>query len=288
MVAAMPALRPMREDDVPAVHAIAVRCFDDLADRLRLPRDPPHDTAIAHIRHRHVVATDAGGCWVAEQDGEVVGAAEAILREGLWGLSLLVVDPHVQSGGVGSALLRRAGEYGAGARGRIILSSQDPRALRAYRRLGLWPQPCLQASGTPRGVVAPATVRAGTRDDIPLTEAVDRAVRGAARGADIACLLDTGAELLVVPDRGYAVMRGNAGLRLLAATDDDAARGLLRAVLARVGGNEVAIEWLSERQRWALDVCLDAGLELRVEAGAVFTEGEIGPFRPYLPSGAFL
>jgi GNAT superfamily N-acetyltransferase len=286
MVAAMPALRPMREDDVPAVHAIAVRCFDDLADRLRLPRDPPHDTAIAHIRHRHVVATDAGGCWVAEQDGEVVGAAEAILREGLWGLSLLVVDPHVQSGGVGSALLRRAGEYGAGARGRIILSSQDPRALRAYARLGLAPQPCLRAVGTPRGVTAPATVRDGSRADIPLTEAVDRQVRGAAHGADIGCCFAMGLQMLV-HDRGYAILREGGGLRLLAAADDEAARDVLRAVLARAEG-EVEVEWLSERQGWALDVCLDAGLDLRVGSGAVFADGDIGPLRPYLPSGAFL
>jgi hypothetical protein len=97
-----------------------------------------------------------------------------------------------------------------------------------------------------------------------------------------------GAELLVVPERGYAVVRETGALRLLAARDDEAARDLLRAVLARAQGSETTIEWLSERQRWALDVCLDAGLELRADAGTVFADGEIGPFRPYLPSGAFL
>jgi GNAT superfamily N-acetyltransferase len=283
----MPEIRPMRAGDVAAVYALAVRCFDDLADRLGLPRDPPHDPAMAHIRHRHVVGTDPGGCFVAEQDGEVVGAAESIVREGLWGLGLLIVDPRAQSTGVGSELLRRAAAYAAGALRLIILSPPDPRAFRAYRRLGLWPQPCLKAVGTPRGVAAPAAVRAGTRDDLPLTETVDRAVRGAAHGADVGCLLESGLELLVVPERGYAVMREGGGLRLLAATDDEAAGDLLRAVLAASAG-EVDIEWLSERQRWALDVCLDAGLELRAEAGTVFADGEIGPFRPYLPSGAFL
>ena len=283
----MAELRPMRQDDAPAVHDVAVRCFDDLADRLGLPCDPPHDPAIAHIRHRHLVGTDPGGCWVAEQDGAVTGAAISIRREGLWGLSLLVVDPPAQSGRVGSALLRRASAYGDGARGRIILSSQDPRALRAYARLGLTPQPCLCATGTPRGVVAPAEVRAGTRTDIPLTEVVDRHVRGAARGADIGCCFDMGLGMLVVPDRGYAVLREGGALRLLAAVDDDAARALLRAVLAGADG-EITVEWLGERQRWALDVCLDAGLELRGGSGAVFADGEIGPFRPYLPSGAFL
>jgi GNAT superfamily N-acetyltransferase len=263
-----------------------VRAFVDLAERLRLPPEPVHDPAVALTRHRHVIRTDPGGCLVAEADGQIVGAAESILREGLWGLSLLVVDPRAQSTGAGKELLQRAAAYGEGARGRIILSSQDPRALRAYRRLGLWPQPCLKAVGTPRGVAEPANVRAGGRDDIPLTEAVDRAARGAARGADIACLFDMGAQLLKVPDRGFAVTSGDR-LRLLAATDDEAARDLLRAVLARTGG-QIEIDWLSERQRWALDVCLDAGLELRLDGGTVFADGEIGPFRPYLPSGAFL
>jgi hypothetical protein len=141
--------------------------------------------------------------------------------------------------------------------------------------------------GTPRGVAAPPDVRAGTRDDIPLTEAVDRRVRGAAHGADIGCCFDMGLQVLVLPERGYAVLREGGGLRLLAAVDDDAARTLLRAVLARAEG-EVGIDWLSERQGWALDVCLDAGLDLRVDAGVVFADGEIGPFRPYIPSGAFL
>ncbi len=283
----MPALRAMREDDVAAVHAIAVRCFDDLADRFALPRDPPPDPAVAHIRHRHLLGTDPDGCWVAEQDGAVAGAAVAIRREGLWGLSLLVVDPAAQSGGLGSVLLRRASAYGEGARCRMILSSQDPRALRAYARLGLALQPCLRAAGTPRGVAPPPEVRDGGHADIPLTEQVDRQVRGAAHGADIGCLLDMGLRLLVVPGRGYVVLRENGNLRLLAATDDDAARDLLRAVLARAPG-EVDVEWLSERQAWAFDVCLDAGLELRASSGAVFADGEIGPLAPYLPSGAFL
>jgi len=284
----MPAIRPMRPEDAEAAFELAVRCFDDLSERFGLPHDPPHDPAIAHIRHRHLARTDPDGCFVAEEDGGLVGVGLSIRREGLWGLSLLVVDPRLQSTGLGSELLRRTAAYGAGARGRIILSSQDARALRAYRRLGLWPQPCLKAVGTPRGVAEPASVRPGTRADIPLTEAVDRAVRGAAHGADIGCLLDMRVELLVVPDRGYAVTRENGGgLRLLAATDEEAARDLLRAALARAEG-EMGIEWLSERQGWALDVCLDAGLDLRVDGGAVFADGEIGPFRPYLPSGAFL
>src|SRR3954451_13592500 len=108
----MPELRPMRLDDAPAVFDLAVRCFTDLAERLGLPDEPPPgDPQVAYMRHHHLVRTDPGGCWVAEPGGEGVGAAEAIVREGLWGLSLLIVDPRAQSTGVGTALVRRAHDH---------------------------------------------------------------------------------------------------------------------------------------------------------------------------------
>ena len=80
----------------------------------------------------------------------------------------------------------------------------------------------------------------GDERDIPLTEAVDRAVRGAAHGSDIEAFLRADRRLFVTPDRGYAVLGGN-GVNLLAALDEDAARDLLLAVLAaRPADQEVA------------------------------------------------
>ena len=35
-------------------------------------------------------------------------------------------------------------------------------------------------------------------------------------------------------------------------------------------------------------VCLEAGLRFSTNAGPVFTGGDVGPFRPYLPSGSYL
>ena len=64
----------------------------------------------------------------------------------------------------------------------------------------------------------------------------------------------------------------------------------LRAVLARFrrAGQRAVVEWITSAQGWAVDVCVEAGLELRTGAGAVFLGGDVGPFRPYLPSGAYL
>src|SRR5690348_11670807 len=101
-----------------------------------------------HIRIAHMIETDPGGAWVARNDrGRVIGAALAILRDDVWGLSLLVVEPAAQSNGVGRELLRRALEHGGGGRGGLILSSTDARALRAYARAGFSLRPLAAAAG---------------------------------------------------------------------------------------------------------------------------------------------
>jgi GNAT superfamily N-acetyltransferase len=284
----MPEIRPMREEDVMPAVGLAVECFEDYARRRHEPPEPRPDYAVAAIRYRRCLETDPGGSWVAEHDGRVVACALAILREGVWGLSLLVVHPDQQSAGLGRDILARAHDYADGARGRIVLSSSDPRAVRAYLKLGLAPHPCLKALGRPRNVIAADGVREGGHDDIPFTAEVDRHVRGAAHGGDIATLLAMGATLYVAPGRGYAMARSDGMLRLLAAFDEAGARDLLRTVLARARGRETVVDCLSAQQRWAVDVCLEAGMELSTDSGAVFLDGDVGPFRPYLPSGAFL
>jgi GNAT superfamily N-acetyltransferase len=243
----------MGPGDALAVHELAERTFADLGDRMHEPVPPPRPPGPALVRHEHQLARDPDGAWVADAGGEVVGAALAIERDGLWGLSLLVVDPRHQSGGLGRALLARALEYGGGGRrGGIILASPDPRALRAYARAGFTPQPSLTAHGSPTGAAAPPAVREGGLEDLGLTE------------------------------------RADGGVRLLAALDDEAAADLLRAALASVPpGEATRVDWLTAGQGWAIGPVLDARLELR-GGGAVFVRGEVGVLRPYLPSGAYL
>jgi GNAT superfamily N-acetyltransferase len=276
----------MLESDVAAAHATAMATFDDLAARHGQPPHPHPDPAVAHTRLRHLLRTDPDGSWVAEDERGIAGVAIAIRREGIWGLSLLIVRPDQQSSGLGGTLLRRAHEYAAGARGRIITASPDSRALRAYARLGLEIHPSMDAKGVPRGMRRPAGVREGGLDDLPLTEEVDAYVRGAVHGADIRAQLEMGQTLLIAPGRGYAVA-GEGEVRLLAALDPESASDLLRAALATAGDGKAIVSWLTSSQQWALPVCLEAGLELTV-AGAVCVDGDVGRFTPYLPSGAFL
>jgi GNAT superfamily N-acetyltransferase len=278
----------MRNEDARAVHDVSVVTFTDLEARFHHPPSPPPPSNAPLVRYEHLMATDPGGAWVAEEEGRVIGAAIAIEREGVWGLSLLVVLPDHQSSGIGRALLERCLDYaGGGRRGAIILASPDHRALRAYALAGFDMHPCMDAEGRPRVGEPPPGVRDGDERDLPLTEAVDRAVRGAAHGSDIAAFLRVGRRLLVVPERGYAVL-GPDSIHLLAALDEEAARDLVLAGLAAVPPDKVyRVEWITSAQQWVVQPVLDAGLVMK-PGGAVFLRGDVGPFSPYLPSGAYL
>ena len=270
------------------MHELSIAAFADLAQRMGRPPSPRPPLGGALIRFEHLVATDPSGAFVAEAGGELAGAALAILREGLWGLSLLVVAPAHQSSGLGRQLLAAALDHGAGEqRGGLILASQDSRALRAYARAGFDPHPCLDASGSPRGVRWPDGVREGSPEDVLLTEAVDRAIRGAAHGSDVLAALAAGDRLIVVDEGGYALVRDGT-VRLLAALDETTAQRLLQAALASTPlGKDAEVDWITAKQAWAIAPVLDAGLTLN-PSGAVFVRGDVGPFSPYIPSGAYL
>jgi GNAT superfamily N-acetyltransferase len=276
----------MRDDDVEPLTELVFAADADLRRRRGEPVEEWPDPSVARRRFAHPLRTDPDGAWVAEDEHGLAGCSFAFLREGVWILSQLAVRPDRQSQGLGSELLRRTHEYGADAKGRLIAASPDPRALRAYARLGLDVHPCLLAHGTPQGVSEPPGIRVGDARDVPFAEEVDRRIRGAAHGPDIAALLESGQQLLVA-EGGYAVA-GDRGLRLLAADDEASAHALLRAALSRAGDETVRVNWITGRQQWAIEVCVAARLELRADTGALFTGGDVGRLHPYLPSGAYL
>ena len=93
--------------------------------------------------------------------------------------------------------------------------------------------------------------------------------------------------MLVAPGRGYAVVRPGA-LVCLAARDAGTARSLLATALAEASPDEpFAVSRLTGDQPWAMDLVLDAGLELG-SGGALAVRGRPGPLAPYLPSGLWL
>src|SRR4051812_12752919 len=168
----------MHEEDVEAVTELAIVVGEDLDRRRGDPVEPRPDMEMARRRFAHPFHTDPQGAWVAEDEQGLAACALAFRRDDVWILSELAVRPDVQSQGLGRAILARCHDYADGAKGRLIATSQDPRALRAYARLGLDAHPCVKARGTPQGITPPSGIREGGKDDIPFTEQVDRHVRG--------------------------------------------------------------------------------------------------------------
>jgi hypothetical protein len=144
------------------------------------------------------------------------------------------------------------------------------------------------------GIVEPARrpdavgVREAGADGIPVADAIGRAVRGAGHGPDLPVMLDApDARLLLHEDRAFAVVRDDR-VALVAGTDEDAATRVLNAAFATAtSGATVTVDFLTAGQDWAVRACLDAGLALSPDA-PFFTGGDVGPLRPYIPSGAYL
>lgn len=281
-------IRPLLPADVPAASDVTWEAFSDLDRRTGQPvaERTPEAQERSLLRVAHLQRTDPGSAWVAEVDGEVVGCALALVRDGMWFLSLLMVHPGHQSGGLGRQLLETA--LATSTDRSWITSTVDARALRRYQRAGFALHPTYTAQGPVDRAQLPAVsgVRAGDwQRDGDLVDAVARATRGATVAPDLAYLDALEMPLVVVDDeggRGFAVLR-STGQTWLAATTEDAARRLLVTALAEAT-EDAEVLWLGADQHWAVDVCLDARLALRGGA-SVCLRGQRW-VSPYLPNGA--
>ncbi len=278
-----PVVRPLEAEDLPAAATVSAAAFG-----VELTTPP----ARAHWLERvgHGLGTDPDGGFVAEVDGRIAGVAQAFMREGLWILSLLAVDPHGQSGGAGRALMRRALGYGPPDAPGLIVASNDPRALRLYAQSGFRLLPTLEAEGmVNRGALPapPAAVEEVREPDYEALAEISRAVRGAAHTSELRFALRRGGRLLRAGDRGFAVVIPGRAPWLLAARDDEAASALLWSALALVeAGEPTKVRWMGAGHDWAIDIALRAGLRL-TGYGALCVRGDVGPLRPFLPSAPF-
>jgi RimJ/RimL family protein N-acetyltransferase len=279
-------IRPMREEDA---HDADRVCKEVLYTPEPTGSGEPQRAARQHARITHLVRTDPGGCWVAEHEGRVEGVALSLIRDGLWGFSLFGVAEALQGRGVGRELFARCWEYGAAARGHLILSSPNPAAMATYARSGLSLRPCVAAAGIPDLSRAPDVdgVEDAGEAGIALADAIGRDVRGAGHGRDLPVAMAHGARLLVFRDRAFALVRHGV-VALLAARDEEAARRTLWGALIAAGpGATVSVDFLTAGQDWAVAVCVDARLPLSPD-GPMFAGGALGPLAPYVPSGAYL
>ena len=226
----------MRPEDIPDVVALTAATWGPPPEEFRAGQDR---------RLGRPLESDPGGAWVAEHQGRLAGAALAIVRDGVWGLSLLIVYAEHHGTGAGRALFDRTLAYGEGSRGGIILSSEHPAAMRLYVRAGFDLLPCVSLGGHVRTPPPPpAAVRDGDHGWI---DEISVAVRGVRYAADIPAMLASGLTLRCVEGRGFLLARGSA-VKLAAAADEEAATWLLEDVLARAGGEKVDVDFLTSGQ----------------------------------------
>ncbi|MDP9181461.1 MAG: GNAT family N-acetyltransferase [Actinomycetota bacterium] len=277
-------IRPMQPEDVAPLVEVQFATFNDLDARMGEPTreftDEIRQRGTARISH--LQRTDPEGAWVAEVEGEPVGCALALVRDGMWFLSLLIVKPGFQGKGIGRELLDAA--LATSTDRSWIMSTVEPAAVRRYQRAGFVLHPSYTAKGTPDRSKLPAIGRIRDYDDDRETlDTVLRAVRGAAMGPEVDYFQEHGSRVVVSPGKGFAVLRAE-GTNWLAATDEATARDLLWTVFAEAPG-AVEVDWLAANQQWAIDVCLDAHLTLT--SGASLCLRGQPPMAPYLPCGAF-
>jgi GNAT superfamily N-acetyltransferase len=255
-----------------------------------MPKSDPERGERWRRRILHPYEMDPGGTFVAELGGRIVGVSQVIIRERLWQLSILTVEPAAQSTGAGRALMDAALTYDGGTEAGLIVSSSDPRAIRLYARAGFEVLPTLETTGqVDRRKLRPSDphVRVGGLDDLEALAAVSREVRGGPHTPELEFALATGAMLLRYGDRGFAVVQPNWCVWLLLARDEEAATALLWSALEAVGeSDQVIMRWVTAGQQWAIQVAVAAGLGL-TSRGALCVRGAPGTLAPYLPSGAF-
>ena len=287
----------MLPEDVPAAEELSHEAYTE-AERYEPPTEqapsPRHSPVRASLwiaRTSHLLATDPGGCWVAEHGDRLAGFAVSIRRDLLWVLASYAVRPGLQGQGIGRPLLDAALSYSRGCLRGMFASSSDPKAFRRYRRAGFSLHPELHLAGVPDRSVLPVVehVREGTPGDFALMDSLDRQRRDAAHGPDHELLASL--HRLVVTDHrtgsGYAYVHESGAPLLLAASNRRAASRLLWEALASVpAGARVEVAHVTTANEWAVDIGLEARLSVSTR-GYLALRGMRLP-APYLPHSSLL
>jgi GNAT superfamily N-acetyltransferase len=100
--------RPGSADDLDACTRTWRAGIEDYQARLNQP-PMPDDLGPLRRLLAHLLGTDPERFWVAvDGDEQVIGFTSASVRDGLWFLAMLFVDPRFQADGIGGGLMDRA------------------------------------------------------------------------------------------------------------------------------------------------------------------------------------
>ena len=266
------------------------RTFSELGERMHEPPQPPPRPEAAVIRIHQLIERDPGGAWVSERRRRARRRGAGARSRRAVGALAARRRPRAP---VGRPRPRRCWRARSSTRAAAAAarSSSPPRTrgrCAPTRGPASPPHPSFRARGRPRGVERPGHVRDGDAGDLGLTERVDLGVRGAAprqrhRGAAARRLPAAG-------DRGPGLRGDRRRARSASWRRSTRRRPSTccgprwrpRRPARRSGSSG------SPRSRTGRSARYSTRASRSTNDGAVFVRGDVGPFRPYLPSGAYL
>jgi GNAT superfamily N-acetyltransferase len=177
-------IRPATEDDLPDIGRIFERSSSWLTENYRPDQvgEPAPGLEARDPLYRHLLRT--GAMFLAE-DPEPAGFSAAIVRDGVWFLSLLWVLPERHGGGIGSALLSETLAWGRDATAFTVVASPYPVAQLVYLRSSMYPLWLqIDMAGEVRAAPEPRGLEELTASDQKWVDDLDREVRGTKRPED--------------------------------------------------------------------------------------------------------
>ncbi len=272
----------MTATDVPSAIALTWEAFG-------IPRGSVQLQPTWDARMQMMLRTDPAGAFVAlGEGGEVIGVSAALARGDVWVLSLLAVKTGSQSRGIGRALMEAALSYRTDLENRLIMSTNDPRAMRLYWHAGFAIYPAMLASGIVERERLPKPdprITEVASEEIRRLAPISVALRGGPHTEELKMMASTGARIFQLDDRGFVVVSTNHEVWLLAALDHETADALLWYGLDRASEEgPVRVRYVSGANQWAIDILIAVGLDV-IADGAVCVVGNPGPLCPYIPSG---
>lgn len=250
--------RPATASDQVALHTVFADSVWDLAWRIGIqdgarkptPEECDEDLRLWKPILDHLAAT-ADQFWVAERDGQPIGYARSILREGVRELTEFFVAPDAQTAGVGRELLARA--MPSGAKRTYIIATLDLRAQALYHKLGVY-QICAVCTFYRKGEIVPSSAPSNdltiipiTPDQLPMLAKIDQATHGFTREPEHEWLMATRTGFLFLRNEqvvgyGYVGDTYSGPFALLNSADYPAALAHAESVAAAHGFIDLAFD----------------------------------------------
>ncbi len=234
------------------------------------------------------LARTAEHFWLAENDGQAIGYARSILRDGVRELTEFFVLPGRQSAGVGRELMARAFPVD-GAQHRTIIATLDVRAQVRYLKAGVYSRFPIQYFSRPPEAATAATDLAFepvnvSPETIDALGALDVALLGHRRDIDHAWLLaDRQGYLYRRNGRpvGYGYVGHRSGPFALLDEGDFPAVLAHAETQAAARGDEFGVE-IPSINRAAVDYLLSRGYQLDAFVALFMSDAPFGQFEKYI------